>query len=76
MGPHRVGLQGSDSDRPILKTLHPHNAVAMLMDSVSNRSGVAFGDVLTIGMKIAAPLTLIVPFKAPVETGAEVETCR
>ena len=49
---------------------------AMLVDSVSHRNGVACGDVLTVGVKIAPPLTLIVPFKAAVEPGAEVEACR
>ena len=73
MRPDRVGLHGADSGRPVLESLNPHDAVAVLMDAVRHRDDVAVGDVLSVGVKLASPLTLVVPFKSAVEPGAEVK---
>jgi hypothetical protein len=73
MGPNRIGLQGTDPDRAVLEALHSHDAVAMLMDAVGDRNGVALRDVLTVRVKVAAPLALIVPFETAVQTRAEVK---
>lgn len=76
MRPHCVGLEGADSGRTVLNAVDPHDAVAMLMDAMSNRHRVAPGDVFTVDVKVASPLTLVVPFKAAIEPGTQVKACR